>query len=91
MWVSRKTYEDLVERMNVLNHSLSEAEVERAALIEQMNETVKELSNKAFLVSIERKGRENIFTFLRNGKLFEIRTMGLISDNIPQWKERLLR
>jgi len=50
-----------------------------------------ELKDRAYLIKIERKGRENIFIFSRNNKLYQIKTMGMISDNLPEWKEKLLR
>jgi hypothetical protein len=48
------------------------------------------MANHAFLVSIERQGRSNFFTFMRNGELIKIETMGLISDDIGQWRKDLL-
>jgi len=49
------------------------------------------LKQQAVLIGIERNGRVNTFTFVRNGEPYQIETMGLISDNLPEWKEKLLR
>ena len=51
---------------------------------------IEELQNNAFLIGIERSGRQNIFKFLRGGKIYEIHTMGMISDDINAWKKELL-
>lgn len=48
------------------------------------------LQSRSFLFSIEREGRTNKFTFIRNGKFHQIETMGLLSDDVPGWKEALL-
>lgn len=58
---------------------------------EELLASLETLKNHAYLISIERSGRENIFTFSRNEELYQVRTMGLISDNLPEWKEKLLR
>lgn len=49
------------------------------------------IKDHSYLVSIERDGRVNKFIFMRGEKMYVIETMGLISDNIPEWKEELLR
>ena len=56
-----------------------------------MLESLQELKKQSILVGIERNGRVNEFTFVRNGKMIKIETMGLISDDLPGWKEKLLR
>ena len=61
------------------------------AQLEQMIQAAEKTQSFAFLVSIEREGRLNKFLFRRNGQLFQVETMGLISDDIPQWKKDLLR
>jgi len=50
---------------------------------------VKKLQGLAYLVSVERNGRLNKFTFKRGGEVFQIETMGLMSDDINEWKEKL--
>lgn len=62
-------------------------------LKEQLNtllSTLKKAEDRAVLVSIERRSKVNIFTFSRNGKVFQIETMGLLGDNVEQWKRDLL-
>lgn len=59
-------------------------------LIDEQTETVAKMQDTPVLIGIERTGRENKFTFLRGDKTVVIETMGLISDNIRQWKEDLL-
>lgn len=49
------------------------------------------LTKKSFLISIERNQRVNTFGFLRDGQIIKIETMGLISDNLGEWKDKLLR
>lgn len=51
-------------------------------------ETIEAESERATLVSIERKGRMNLFTFKRDGEVFTIETMGLLSDNIAAWRKK---
>lgn len=53
--------------------------------------SVEDMKRFPYLIGLERVGRVNKFTFARGGKIVEIETMGLISDNLPQWKEELLR
>ncbi len=45
----------------------------------------------AYLVDIERAGRLNKFTFARDGKVYVIESMGLLSDDLREWKEKLLK
>lgn len=54
-------------------------------------EELEKLKKRPFLISVERVGRVNKFTFVRGSELYVIETMGLIGDNIPEWKEKLLR
>ncbi len=49
-----------------------------------------EMAGHAYLIGIERNGRTNVFTFIKNGEPYQIETMGLIGDYIAEWKERLL-
>lgn len=48
------------------------------------------LSKRAFIIGIEREGRICKFTFVRSGELYVVETMSLISDNLPEWKAKLL-
>ena len=52
---------------------------------------LEKLKNCSYLIGIERSGRENVFTFARGSEIYQVRTMGLLSDNLPEWKEKLLR
>ena len=54
-------------------------------------DSLEQLKKQAVLIGIERTGRTNSFTFVRNGEVHRIETMGLISDDLPGWKEKLLR
>lgn len=60
----------------------------RGALISAV-EANEKLSQRPFLISIRRAGRSNTFVFARNGELIQIETMGLISDDVEQWKKDL--
>lgn len=53
--------------------------------------TLDELKKKSFLIDVQRQGRVNRFTFCRGEEVITIETMGLIGDNLPEWKEKLLR
>lgn len=59
-----------------------------AAALQAELERVKKLP---YLVSVERHGRVNKFLFCRDGELIEVETMGMLADNMPMWKEKLLR
>ena len=45
------------------------------------------ISNACRLLSIHRNGRLNVFTFARGDETFTIETMGLLSDNIDEWRK----
>ncbi len=49
-----------------------------------------EMAKHAYLVGINREGRSNKFIFVRNGQMFEVETMGLLSDDVQQWRKDLL-
>lgn len=65
---------------------ITELETRLAHLIAASEEVAK----RAVLVDIVREGRVNKFIFMRQGKLFTVETMGLISDDIVRWKKDLL-
>lgn len=46
--------------------------------------------NQTRLVSIERDGRVNKFTFTRNGEIHVIETLGIWGDDVKKWKKDLL-
>lgn len=58
---------------------------------EQLLKTLEELKTRPYLIGIERSGRLNKFTFCRGEELYVVETMGLISDPVKEWKEKLLR
>lgn len=60
------------------------------AALEQAIAANEALQKRAFIIGIDRQQRMNKFTFMRNGELHQIETMGLISDDIRDWKEKLL-
>lgn len=77
MWISRKEHEELLQMVQRLNVALAEA----------MDDNL----DKAYLRDIDRKGRITKFTFVRAGETVEVETMSMMSDNLPEWKEKLLR
>ena len=58
--------------------------------ISDLIDTSNEVQSRAYLIGIDRTERVNVFTFARNGEIFRIETMGLISDDIDQWTRDLL-
>lgn len=77
MWISRKKFDELVELANATVASIEAAKTA--------------VDDAAMLVQIERKGRVNQFVFARRGELHTIETYSTISDDLPVWKEKLLR
>lgn len=53
--------------------------------------SLEKLKNQAILIGIERVGKLNKFTFVRNGEPYVIETYSTLGDNLPEWKEKLLR
>jgi hypothetical protein len=58
---------------------------------EKLLKELEVLKKRPYLIAIERNGRENIFTFSRGEATYEVRTMGMLSDNLPEWKKELIR
>lgn len=79
-WISRAKYDSIQRAVAELNRNL-----------EQTQREFDHFKMKPFLTSIEREGRLNKFTFMRNGERHMIETMGLLSDDLPDWKGKLLR
>lgn len=77
MWISRKKLDEL-KRLADANVTALEA-------------AKTYVDDAATLVQIERKGRVNQFVFARRGELHTIETYSMISDDLPGWKEKLLR
>lgn len=59
--------------------------------IDELVSNLKKLEDQSYLIGIERVGKKNKFIFVRNNEVIEVETMGLISDDIPEWKRKLLR
>lgn len=70
----------------VFNAQLAEAQ-ER---LDRAEAAAQEMAKHAYLIGINREGRTNKFIFIRGGQMFEIETMGLLSDNPAQWRKDLL-
>ena len=58
--------------------------------LERAEAAAQEMAKHAHLIGITRDGRTNKFVFVRAGQMFEIETMGLLSDNPAQWRKDLL-
>lgn len=58
--------------------------------LEDLIKASENISKRAHLIGISRNGRVNTFTFARAGTVYSIETMGLISDNLAQWKKDLI-
>jgi hypothetical protein len=56
-----------------------------------LQQELEKLKARPFLIGIERAARVNKFTFCRDGEMYVVETMGLLSDNLPEWREKLLR
>jgi len=57
----------------------------------KLRDFLEKVDDLAFLVSVERENGKNYFTFIRGNKKITIQTASLISDNLPAWKDLLLR
>lgn len=53
-------------------------------------DTIARMEQRPFLIGIERTGKMNKFTFVRNGSVFVIETYGTLSDDVSAWKKELL-
>lgn len=54
----------------------------------KVNGVSSEFLNACRLLAIHRNGRLNVFTFARNDDVFSIETMGLLSDNVEEWRKQ---
>lgn len=80
MWISREKYDQMIETTNRMMTAMESAQKE-----------LKAAQDHAFLIDINRDGRALKFLFSRNGEIYTIETMSLLSDNMNEWKEKLLR
>lgn len=81
-----KSHKDAQQRLERLREAFAELELRNRELI-AASEAIKK---RAFLFAIERDGRLNKFTFIRDGLFVTIETMGMLGDNVPGWKRELL-
>lgn len=58
--------------------------------LDRAEAAAQEMAKHAYLIGINRDGRTNKFVFVRAGQMYEIKTMGLLSDNPAQWRKDLL-
>ena len=56
-----------------------------------LNEALEQAADRAVLLGIERKGRKLVFTFVRGEQVHQIETVACLSDNMKDWKDKLLR
>lgn len=59
--------------------------------VDEMVAAAEKLQTASILISIERKGRANVFSFMRGKEVHQIETYSTMSDDLPGWKEKLLR
>ncbi len=57
---------------------------------QELLKALEQVKDRSILIGLERKGRSNIFTFVRGDKVHQIETMGLIGDDFGQWRRDLL-
>lgn len=71
----------------------NKAQTECIAFLEnelaKTDEYARKLEMRNTLINIERDGRYNRFTFVINGQIKIIETMGLLSDDLSDWKRSL--
>jgi hypothetical protein len=65
------------------------AEAAEAALLEA-NARIDNLKKHSYLVGITRNSRVNRWTFIREGDVFTIETIGSWDDNVESWQKDLL-
>ncbi len=59
--------------------------------LDRISKLLDSVSDCAHLTDIERNGRTLKFRFMRNGEVYELETISMMSDNMPEWKEKLFR
>jgi hypothetical protein len=75
-----------------LAQRVKELEAQNAVLaenLENLTAAARAMDGRAYLFKIDRDGRTNKFTFVRGTELHVIETMGLLSDDIEQWRNDL--
>lgn len=70
---------------------VSKAEYEKLKdMVANQQQLLEKLQAQPVLIGIERVGRVNKFTFAIGEETYVVETMGMLNDNVPEWKERLL-
>ncbi len=64
---------------------------EMQALIKSQLVLLEKAADAATLIQIERSGKLNKFVFARRNEVYQIEVISMLSDNMPEWKEKLLR
>ena len=82
---NRPSRSDLIRRIRDLE---AQNEV-LAETLENLTAAARAMDGRAYLFKIDRDGRTNKFTFVRGTELHVIETMGLLSDDIEQWRNDL--
>lgn len=59
--------------------------------VEELNRLLKEAEKRAVLVDIVTEDKKLKFIFVRNNTLTKVETMRLMTDNIKEWKDTLIR
>lgn len=81
-----QTKQQLRARIQLLERTIK---MQSDALQEMLDASTK-LQQRAYLSDIRTEGRRNIFTFVRNGKIFQLETFSTLADNVPGWRKDLL-
>tara|TARA_R110000851_G_scaffold250706_1_gene403216 strand:- start:5585 stop:5806 length:222 start_codon:yes stop_codon:yes gene_type:complete len=58
--------------------------------VENLTRELEKLKRRSMLIGIERKGRVNIFTFVRGEEIVQIEAMGMMNDPLGIWRKQLL-
>ena len=59
--------------------------------VENLTRELEKLKRRSMLIGIERKGRVNIFTFVRGEEIVQIEAMGMMNDPLGIWRKKLLK
>lgn len=67
-----------------------EAEARLETALQMLDAMARKFQEANTLISINRDGRQNVFTFIRNNEIHRIRTIGTWDDDIDAWKKLLI-
>jgi hypothetical protein len=62
-----------------------------AQAAEELQGVLAKLHDRPVLINIDREGRRNRFTFIRNNQAYVIETVGTWDDDLATWKKDLLQ